>query len=233
MLAKAQKTFKKAEDEPGLTYVAAQFPKLVGLLSDDHFWVRTQAAFSLVQFGESAKSAVPELLKLINDPDEWVRSAAIRTIRAVDTDADSSLVAALEALNTPGTAYTVPRVAFSLIKKYPEGGDGRLEALITLLRNPPEGGGGQLLVEAMKMAESLDPERKKMIPVLIEIVSDKTGYSRQRGNPRAKAIKLLGEYGDKASQAIPLLKQMIASEETKDQGVKEISQQALDTITGK
>ncbi|MDT8390530.1 MAG: DUF6288 domain-containing protein [Lentisphaeria bacterium] len=233
VLAKAQKAFKKAADEPGLAYAGAQIPTLAGLLSDDHFWVRVQAAVALAEFGDLATAAVPELLKRVNDPDEWARAAAIRTIQAVDTDADSSIAAALEALNTPGTAYTAPRIAFSLLKKYPEGGDGRLEALITLLRNPPQGGGGLLLVEAMAMAESLDPGGEKMIPVLIEIVSDKTGYSRQRGNPRAKAIELLGKYGAKASQAVPLLKHIVASEEKKDQGVKEICQRTLDAIKGK
>jgi len=104
----------------------------------------------------------------------------------------------------------------------------RLEALLQLLRHPPEGDGNGLLGDVMEMAATLDPDGAAVIPVLIEAAEDKTHFSRQRGNPRGKAIELLGRFGAKAAAAVPVLEAILASEEDKTQHAT--AQTALDAI---
>ena len=216
-----------------MALITAKLPLLVGLIHDEHFWVRVRALSALSRFEQAAAFAVPQVLTLIKDPDPWVRLAAIQTIGKINPDPDKTVEAALQALMIPTTAYNVPGNALRALTKYSGTGPERLEALLSFLRHPPEGGGGRLLNNAMEMAVALDPEGKQVIPVLMEIVSDVTHYSRQRANPRGKAIVLLGEYGTKASKAIPLLKKIIQSDEKKDQTQKEACQKALAAITGR
>lgn len=205
-------------------------PTLTDRVNDEHYWVRTRAAFALREFGNSARSAVPVLMQRVSDPDEWVRIAAIGAIRTTHEDPDTGIAAALKATQTPNTGYTVLRNALGLLRKYPEGDRARLDALVNVLRHPPEGGGGRLLNETMDMAVKLDPDGRQVVPVLIEIVADRTHYSRQRGNPRGKAVDVLASYGTKAVAAVPALEAILASEEDKDTGLHDRVRKALSAI---
>ncbi|MFO7821305.1 MAG: DUF6288 domain-containing protein [Lentisphaeria bacterium] len=227
---KAWKKYHKKDESKAMAVLEEQLPMLTRMLDDEHFWVRTKAASALGEFGEQAQPAVPKLLELVQDPDEWVRTAAVQTIRTVNTNPADAITAALKILKTPGSAYGAPRTAVALLEEFPEAGQGRLDALLALLRHPPEGGGGRLLNKAMKMAAALDPDGDRLIPVLIEAATDKTHYSRQRGNPRGEAIKLLGSYGEKASEAVPVLKEILRSKDSKSQ--HRAAQEALTAITG-
>jgi HEAT repeat protein len=227
---------KYKEDPKGkqMALLKAQIPALTRLLSDDHFWVRTRAAGALARFGESAKSALPGLLKNVRDSDEWVRVAAIRAIGAVSRDPGTAVEAAALALAKPSSSYASLRNSLSLFRKHPNTEQARrLEALLQLLRHPPEGGGGRLLNEAMGMVVALDPEGTSVVPVLIEAAADKTHLSRQRANPRGKAIETLGNYGDKAVAALPTLRAILASETKADKAQHEAVRKAIAAIEGK
>lgn len=231
VIDKAWQKYHKDDDTELTQFIKAQIPTLTGMLDDEHFWVQTRAASALLRFGEAAQKSVPELLKLVQDQDEWVRTHAVRAIGAITTNPDVAITAAVKALKTPGSAYAAPRRALAMLEKYPEPGHGRLDGLISLLRHPPEGGGGGNLNKAMKMAVALDPEGDRLIPVLIEIASEIPRY-RQRGNPRGKAIEILGSYGAKASEAVPVLKEILASKEDKQKAQHGAAQKALKQITG-
>lgn len=232
VIRKALGKQKRDKSEALQSLLQEQIPVLTEMLGDEHYWVRNRAASALSGFGESARPAIPELQKLVTDPEEWVRNAAIQAIRAAGADPEVAVAAALETLEIPTTAYSVPRVAVGMLTAHPGATGDRLGPLLSVLRHPPEGGGGRLLNQVMDMAATLDPEGRELVPVLIEAASDKTHYSRQRGNPRGKAIEVLASYGAKAEAAVPVLKGIVASEEKKDQGLKEPAAKALSAITG-
>lgn len=233
LIDKAWRKYHKDGDTELMQFINAQIPTLTEMLDDEHFWVQTRAASALPRFKEAAREGVPELLKLVQDQDEWVRTHAVRAIGAITSNPDVAITAAVKALKTPGSAYSAPRRALTMLEKYPESGHDRLDGLISLLRNPPEGGGGRNLNKAMQMAAALDPEGDRLITVLIEIASDKTHYSRQRGNPRGQAIEILGNYGSKASEAVPVLKEILASKGDKQKAQHGAVKKALEKITGK
>lgn len=230
VIAKAYGKYSKQEaSEPEIALLKAQVPLLTALLADAHFWVRVRAAIALDGFGEAAAPALPALALLVQDPEEWVRTAAIKAIRSAKPSPAVAVQAAMQVLERPGSAYPAPSVAVALLRDHagaaaPE----RLDALLQLLRHPPEGDGNGLLGEVMEMALVLDPEGAELIPVLIEAAEDKTHLSRQRGNPRGKAIELLGRYGSKAARAVPVLESILASEEDKSQHAA--AQTALEAI---
>jgi len=230
VIAKALGHYSKQEaSEPEIAFLREQVPMLTTLLADAHFWVRIQAANALGGFGEAAAPALPVLAELVQDPEEWVRTAAIRAISRMNPSPAVAVQAAIQALMRPGSAYPAPRTAVALLKDHAgEAASDRLEALLQLLRRPPEGDGNGLLGEVMEMAATLDPDGAAVIPVLIEAAEDKTHFSRQRGNPRGKAIELLGRFGAKAAAAVPVLEAILASEEDKTQHAA--AQTALDAI---
>ncbi|HAS82415.1 MAG TPA: hypothetical protein DCS43_07020 [Verrucomicrobia bacterium] len=223
---------KLAASEQDIALLQADVPTLFPLLSDDHFWVRFRAASVLGGFGEAAAPVLPALALLVQDSEEWVRMAAIRTIRQLNPPPAVAVQAAMQVLMHPGSAYGVPDTAVELLKANRGAtGDERLVALLQLLRHPPEGGGGRLLGDVMEMAATLDPEGARLIPVLIEAAADKTHLRRQRGNPRGKAIELLGRFGSKASGAVPVLEAILKSDADKSQHA--VVQSALDAINAK
>jgi len=192
-------------------------------------WVRVRAATTLDGFGEAAAPALSALALLVQDAEEWVRTAAIKAIRSVNPSPAVAMQAAMQVLMRPGSAYPAPGMAVALLKDHAgEAGYERLSALLHLLRHPPEGGGGSLLGEVMEMAAALDPEGTEVIPVLIEAAEDRTHLSRQRGNPRGKAIELLGRFGGKAAGAVPVRETILASEADKAQHAA--AQTALEAI---
>lgn len=233
VVSKGWRTYHGNAQGPEMKLLNAQIPALIGMLGDDHFWVRVRAAATLPSFGTAAQSAVPALLRLVNESNEWVRISALGAVRSLNKDPDTAIQAALQSLMIPSTAYRAPRSAVSLLTDFPEAGQGRLDALINLLRHPPEGDGRRLLNDVIDMAVKLDPEGTSMIPVLIGAAADETHFSRQRGNPRAAAIEALGAYGDKAKAAIPCLEAILASDGKQATSQHEAAQKALTAITGK
>jgi HEAT repeat protein len=213
-------------------FLEAQVPALTRLLADDHFWVRHRAARALEQLGPAAASAAPVLLPLLHDPHEWVRTAALSAIRDLPVEPAVLVKAAQESLRMPNTAYAAPQLAVKIFQQNPEPDRARLAALIHLLQNPPEGDGHGLLNEVITLAATLDPSGATLIPVLLDAAADKTGLSRQRGNPRGKAIEQLGRYGPQARAAVPILEAILASDDKREKALHESTRTALVAIRG-
>lgn len=198
--------------------MAKEIPALQKLLADPHHWVRLRAASTLSRMGEPARVALPRLMEMIEDKDHWVRHVALGAVGRLHTKPETAVEAALKALKQPNTAFGVPRQAVGLLKKYPGKDGGRLEALMATLEDTPQGSGGRTLHPILEMAVELDPEGKLMIPFLTAAVDGKTGISRQQANPPAKALELLGTYGEKAKSAVPVLQAILESDTKADKG---------------
>jgi hypothetical protein len=221
---------KLDSDQQGL--FKPQVPVLTRLVADEHFWVRTRAIEALATLGDDATTALPELVKRTQDPSEWVRASAIRAVQKIGKDQQLMVKAAEQSLMMPASAYEGPNAAVAILKNNPTTDLSRLTVLLELLRNPPEGGGGELLGEVMAMAVKLDPDGKQVIPVLIEAAGGKSAFGRFRGNPRGKAIETLGQYGPRASAAVPVLEAVLASNTKDDKVLHKTTLAALASIRG-
>jgi HEAT repeat protein len=62
-------------------------PDIIGLLQDDQYLVRRQAAMAVVKLGPDAKAALPQVLKLLRDPDPETRDWAGKAAKAIDEQA--------------------------------------------------------------------------------------------------------------------------------------------------
>jgi HEAT repeat protein len=67
-------------------------PALTRALSDPHWGVRGNAAFSLGTFRSAAKPAVPELLKLLHDTNDYPRKRAMEMLLKLDPEAAAKAV---------------------------------------------------------------------------------------------------------------------------------------------
>jgi HEAT repeat protein len=228
----AHAKFIENESENDLKQLGIYIPHLTELLKDRNYWVRLNAANALARFKETAESSIPSLMSLLEDSEEWVRIAAIKAIYSISKDPETLTQASEKALNNHGTSYGVPRTAYSIIKKNKLEENVALESLLHFLENPPEGGGGVILGHIMKTAMERDPNGYQLIPVLINSIKDNTRYSLQRGNPRAKAIAILSEYGNKAVVAIPTLNALLKSDIKKDKAQHENAKKAIASILG-
>ena len=207
-------------------------PVLAKLSQDKHFWVRINALDALATFGKKAAKHAPSILPFVEDNHEWVRAKALKTLFSITNNEPLLTKAVNNGLKRHGTSYGVPWSAMKIIKDEKMNVNAKLESLLHFISNPPEGGGGRMLNEAIDLSFKLDPEGIQLIPVLIKCAADETHCSRQRGNPRNKAIKTLMAYGPKAITAIPTLKSILSSEEKKDVGQHASTQEALNAILG-
>jgi hypothetical protein len=233
VIRKARKQFADEHNEAGLDYLAQQIPMMIERVGDEHLWVRTQACHALGDFATLAKDAIPALRRAANDPQEWVRQASLAALHDIGADHDHLLDALQQAVATPNSSFGIPKLAVAAVKQPAGPQTTKLSILIDILKHPPEGGGGSLLVELIDLACRLDPDGVEMIPVLIDAAADKTHLSRQRGNPRGKAIQALGDYGDKATAAIDALRAILADDTETGRLQHEAAAIALRTITGK
>jgi hypothetical protein len=212
VVRKAIKKAKTDNDAEALEFIESTVPAVTERVKDDHMWVRTLACQTLDDLGPAAKDAIGLLVEATGDPEEWVRSASLAALIDVGADADTLHKAAVQAQRAVNSSYRVARSA-SNIANMPEGEAAqKMEIFVAMIKTPPEGDGGTLLADAMKVGCTLDPEGRVMVPLLIDAASDKTGLARQRGNPRGKAIELLGAYGPKAAAARQTLQAILADD---------------------
>ncbi len=211
-----------------------QVPVLVRLLEDEHPWVRVRASIALRTYGEQAAEAIPALQELVDDEDDWVRLNAIRGLQRITSDPEKLLPAALAALHHTYSGFSAPRAAFNILAAHPQqdivSPDEKLPAWLHVLRHPPEGDGRFLLNQVMDRAKDLDPTGERLIPVLIEAASDATHLSRIRQDPRGHAIRMLADYGEKAADAVPVLEEILDTEE--DRQWHDDARAALEAIQG-
>lgn len=232
VMQKAFKQFTEAGDTVGLTLLEKQIPAVTGRLGDEHHWVRVEACRALANFKDKAVDAVPALVIATGDPVQWVRENAVAALQAIGADDKTMLAAMSKAVSYQNSSASIPTRALAVAGN-PEGDThGRLTILVDILKQPPECVGGTLLADIIDLGCQLDPDGKMMIPVLIDSAADKTDLSRQRGNPRSKAIEALGAYGPKASAAVETLKAILADDTGPAKQQHEPAQKALDAITG-
>jgi len=230
----AQKGSNNPKESLDMTILEQQVPELIKLLRDSHFWVQKNAIEALSNIGEKAKTAIPELLNLSNHPHPWVRSAAISAISKLKADPQTINQAMIKALEVTenNSSFEVANKVLTYFDTTREIKNGRLAAMVTMLRFPPEGsGGGRLLPLLLQMAVALDPEGEVMIPVLMDAATDRTHLSRQQGGIIEQVIKYLAGYGSKASSAIPVLQKILVNDEKKS--IHEITLKAINAISGK
>ena len=212
----------------------AQVPVLVRLLEDAHPWVRMRALIAVRTYREAAEEALPVLMRLVDDDHDWVRLNAIRSVQRITTDAGKLVHAAVAALQHPYSGYPGPRAAFNILAEHAEPDVVQtadlLTALLYVIQHPPEGDGRFLLNQVMDKAIGLDPAGERLIPVLVEAVSDVTHISRLRQDPRAHAIRMLAGFGEKAVAAVPVLEDILAAEA--DSRWHGPAREALEAITG-
>lgn len=227
-------TLDNIEEEVDKDYrdrVSNSIKKIASLLEDEHHWVRVRALGAMGETGEAGSVYVSQIMGLLHDEDPWVRVDAIKAISKLHTKPEEGVTAAIKTLSYPNTAFSAPIQAFKLLQKYPEQTKERLDALMFMFKNTPQGmGGRRALRPMMDMAFELDPEGKVFAPFLTEAVSGKTGLSRQQANPPAKALELLGQYGEKALVAVPVLESILASESKEDKGRHESVRAVLKKI---
>jgi len=230
-----EKILKGEEDIPPTTMklIQSQIPVLTKLLSDPHHWVRVRACICLGELGSKGHISLPWLTELISDQHPWVREAAIRTIVKLEPIPEIAIAAAHKALVQSSTSFSAPKQAMIILKKYPELREGRLDAIMTLLRNTPQGMGGGVLNTMLEMAVELDPEGETMIPFLTLAIDGKTGLSQQQANPPARALKLLGDYGTKATSAESTLYGILESDSKADKNRHEAVKEVLMKIQAK
>ena len=232
VMQKAWKSLAAADDQSGLALLAAQVPVLTRRVSDDHYWVRVQACTALGELGDKARDAVPALLTATDDPQEWVRQSAVTALQKIGAEDDAMLTAIRQATQRRNSSFGIPQNAVAFVRQSATSETDKLQILVEILQNPPEGGGGRLLAEIIDLACAMDPDGEVMIPVLIDAATDRTHLSRQRGNPRGKAIEALGGYGGKASAAIATLKAILADESERATQQHEAARAALQAIGG-
>lgn len=231
VIRKAHRRYTTDKDQAGLAFVAAQLPALTAIADDPHFWARTLACETLGDLGPAASHAVPALLKASGDGHEWVRQSALAALQKLAADPATLFSAVDQAARQDNTAFNVASAAL-LVARGPEAATDaqRLDLLARILRHPPQGGGGKTLADMIDIACALDPEGAVMIPLLIDAAADKTGLSRQRGNPRGKAIEALGTYGPRAAAAVDTLQALAAEDSAKARPWSQAAAEALSKI---
>ncbi len=106
---------------------------LVGMLSDEHWWVRAVAAHVLGRLGASAVEAKPALRKAMSDRHWWVRRNAIEALGAIGVFSDELIADLTDALGDGD--YRVRRNAALTLAKSGATGCIALEALLEMLED--------------------------------------------------------------------------------------------------
>jgi hypothetical protein len=231
LMDKALAQFKKDANEEGIAYIHSQAPVLIALAKDDNVWVRANACKTLGDFGEDAAEAIPLLLDATDDTHEWVRQAALGSLNAVGADDTTMLKAMQQAVRHVNSSFSIPNRTILAIGQIDAPAKAKLAVLVELIKQPAEGGGGSKLSEAMTLACELDPAGHVIVPVLMDAAADKTHLSRHRGNPRGKAIELLGSYGPKAVAAVRVLRDILSDESDRAAKYHEAAKAALESIS--
>ena len=231
LIDKALMQFKKDANEAGIAYIKSQAPVLIALAEDDNVWVRANACKTLGDFGQDAAEAIPVLLEATDDSHEWVRQAALGSLKSVGADDATVLKGTQQAVQRVNSSFSIPNRAVLIVQQIDAPDQAKLAILAELIKQPAEGGGGSKLGQAMTLACELDPTGHVMVPVLMDAAADKTHLSRHRGNPRGKAIELLGGYGPKAVAAVRVLRDILSDESESAAKYHEAAQAALEAIS--
>jgi HEAT repeat protein len=188
---------KDKSDETAVS-MKENIPELIALVGDSHFWVRYCAVNALSAFGMDAGSAAPALVKAATDSEDWVRGAAIKALGKITDEPAPVLAAARAAMLIPSTSFSIVEQSLDLIKKNGQDDKASIPALISAIENPGEGMGANVVVKVMEQLVALDAD--KAVPVLARVAEGGYAYDRLAGDPRGKAIEMLGGFGSKSDR---------------------------------
>jgi HEAT repeat protein len=199
-----------------------QVPALIDALQDESDDAVNQTITVLASYPVAVrKGAVPALAKLI-EGGRADRCAALKILTAhLDTHKAAVLQAAKAALQDP--ALQQPHVQHQLLRVIGDMGTGAqalLPAVFDLFRNAREAN-WHWVYENRSVVAELDPEGKKSIPTLIQMLGEK------KGAPKVLALHALAVYGSKAKAAIKAVEPLTTSKES---GVAGLAQRALAAI---
>ncbi len=211
----------------------AVLARLTELVADENAWVRCRAAMALGVVGRPDAAAATALVKAAQDDDEWVRGAALGALQKVGSDPKLIVAAVTTALRASNTTFAAVGRSVGLIEKFEMDDPALVPALVAAVENPGQGAGADRLKSLFEQLVRLDPEGKQAVPALSRMAAGGPAYDRMRGNPRVRAIELLGEYGERAASAKPVLEQIVAGTAEKEQAVREAARTALEKIAAK
>jgi len=91
-------------------------PALVGILDDEHWWVRAAAVDILTKIGPLAKEATPAMMRLVNDEHWWVRRNAIEALGTIGQASPATVQLLMNRVQD--TDYRVRRNAAITLAKF-------------------------------------------------------------------------------------------------------------------
>lgn len=206
--------------------------RLTSLLTDDNAWVRCRAAAALGVTGTNNQQVVAGLAKLAADADTWVRKTAIGSLAKVTDDPEVLLKAACNGLMIPDTSFSVLGACLPLIEKHGGNDEAVIQALVACVENPGEGMGSDRLNKVMEQLVQLDTDGTKSVLAIAKVAQGGYIYDRLRGNPRKRAIELLGEMGAKAAPVRSVLESIEGGADEKEAPLREAARTALKAIRG-
>jgi len=208
----------------------AVMAQLTKLLADEHPWVRCRAATALGAVGVPDAATATALVAATRDSDPWVRIAALGAVHRVATDPKVVLAAVTGALSVPNTSFAPVGRALKLIEKYGPNDPTVVPALIFVAEHPGEGMGAASLNEVLELLARLDPAGTRAVPVLARVAAGGYAYDRLAGNPRLRAIELLGAYGARAAAARSVLETILQGTADKEAPLRAAASESLKKI---
>ncbi len=210
----------------------AVLSRLAELVADENAWVRFRAATALGAVGRPDAKAATALVKAAQDETQWVRIAALGALNQVASEPRVIVAALTAALRVPSTSFGVLGRAVGLIEKL-DGNDAELvSALAFAVEHPGEGMGADSVNKAMEQLVRLDPDGQRAVPVLARVAAGGDEYDRLRGNPRLRAVEMLGKLGARAAAAKPVLETIVGGTIEKEEPLRAAARTALAQMTG-
>lgn len=199
----------------GVSFTREQVPALVSALRSPKAPARTFAVAALGQLGREAKVAVPALVKQLDDRDPNIVEQAATTLGKMGPaawEAAAPLARLLQAKD-----HAVRRSAALALKEL---GPSAARVVPDLVRAAGDPGIRYLVASAIRAMG------KAAVPSLVQVA--------QKGPQpeRVQAIRLLGELGSDAAEALPLL-QARSRDSAEMPALRRAAEEALRSIQGK
>ena len=183
---------------------AKAVPVLVEFLRDENFYVRGHAARVLGNIGFQAKAAIPLLIEALKDPDSFVRGHAARALGNIGFQAKAAIPLLIEALKDPDSFVSI-NAAEALGNIGPQA-----KAAIPALAKALKSWNDEVCKSA---ANALKNIGSASIPIL---------QTLEEGNPyiRRYMVKMLGEMGIEAKEAMLALIEALYDPDLRDKAVE-------------
>ena len=205
----------------------ADVDELVKQLQTGDNDARRAAARSLGEGGADSKAAVPALIKALKDRDTFVRRFSAQALGEIGPDAQSAVRSLTTALDDP--KKEVRSAAANALGKL---GSSGIAALIGILRD--DNRDTTTRRQAIDALGNLGPAGHPAVPALTDLLKEKTGKGKKKGNPsdlRVPAATALGSLA-KASDTDTLttLESFTGKKSKAPRDLKQAAKQAMQQI---